>query len=107
MRRALAIAALLLLSATPAYADSASWTADPPKDGSGDVVWCTASASAGGDTYTMRNWAPIDPVREFDHERYARRVFTEDVKRAMLFRFEGRPHVVADHDVTVTCGGGR
>lgn len=105
MKRALAIAALLLVSATPAYAESASWTADPPKPGSGEYVWCTATATAGGDTYTLRNWAPIDDVRPFDHNAYARRVFTEDVKRAMLFRFEGRPHVVADSDVTVACGG--
>jgi hypothetical protein len=103
MSRYIALLALLimLLLPTTAYAESASWTADPPKQVGLPVIWCTATATAGGDTYTMRNYAPLD--EGFDAERYARRVFTEDVKRAMLFRFK-ESHVIQDSDVRISCG---
>lgn len=93
---------LFLTTAGTAFAEEKSWTADGPKQPGLPVIWCTASATAGGDTYTMRNYAPLD--EGFDAHRYAQRVFREDVKRAMLFRFEGRAHVIADSDVTVRCG---
>lgn len=98
---ALLILLALLLAPTTAWAESASWTADPPKQVGLPVIWCTATATAGGDTYTMKNYAPLDDG--FDAERYARRVFTEDVKRAMLFRFK-EAHVIQDSDVSVRCG---
>lgn len=102
MRRLFLLSLLLAMLLAPgaAFAEEKSWTADPPKQVGLPVIWCTASASAGGDTYTMKNYAPLDDG--FDAERYARRVFTEDVKRAMLFAF-ATPHVIQDSDVTVSC----
>ena len=103
MRRSLILATLaLLLTALPASAESAEWTADGPKSGSGPVIWCTATATHDGDTYTLRNYAPLD--EGFDAHRYANRVFSDDVVRAMLYRFPGRSHVIQPSDVTVKCG---
>lgn len=106
MHRLFAIAALLIVLAVPsaAHADSREWKADGPKNPSELVIWCTATATAGGDTYTMRNYAPLDDG--FDTNRYAQRVFTDDVMRAMLFAFPTR-HEIQRSDVKVTCGGER
>jgi hypothetical protein len=103
MRRmsVLLLTIMLLLVPTTAFADSREWTADPPKQPGLPVIWCTATATAGGDTYTMHNYAPLDD--NFDAHRYAQRVFTDDVVRAMLYAFPGRSHAIQRSDVTVTC----
>jgi hypothetical protein len=105
MRRALILAvSMLLLTALPAAAEEHSWTADPPKQVGMPVLWCTATATAGGDTLTQRNYAALDDT--YNAEAFQKRVMTDDVVRGMRYAFPTR-HEIQPSDVTVTCGGGR
>ena len=81
MRRALAIAALLLVSATPAYADSREWKSDPPKQGEAGFSLCTGYAQAGGHSYKNTNYIDNEILANCD--RYAR----EDVVRGFRFMY--------------------
>lgn len=107
MRRSFVLATIaLLLTATPSFAAEHSWTADNPKQPNMPVLWCTATATADGDTLTQRNYAALDDGT-YNVRAYQQRVLTDDVVRGMLYAFPGRPHVIQPSDVTVTCGGGR
>lgn len=86
-----------------AFAADVDWTADPPKPGQEPVIWCTATGTAGGHTYTMRNWAPIDTDREFSPLTYADRVFKDDVQRAFQFKY-GEPIEIERSAIRVSCG---
>jgi len=79
MRRALAIAALLIVSATPAYADGRDWKSDPPKQGTDGFSLCTGYAQAGGHSYRNTNYIDNEILANCD--RYAR----EDVVRGFKF----------------------